>query len=81
MERIKLAIVRCAIPALLLLSLASGASGAAVVLENEHLRVEFSSQDGAITRLTNKRTQLELISHLPQSRQPWALLLLPSELT
>jgi hypothetical protein len=51
-----------------------------VVLENESLRVEFSARDGALTRLFNKPKQLELISTVPGSRQPWALLLAPAEL-
>lgn len=51
-----------------------------VVLENESLRAEFSARDGALTRLFGKRTRLELISIVPGSRQPWALLLAPTEL-
>ena len=50
-----------------------------VVLENEFLRVEFSATDGSIMRLTNKARSLELISVVPQQRQPWALLLAPLE--
>jgi hypothetical protein len=50
-----------------------------VVLENEALRVEFSGRDGAITRVLNKRRNLELVSALPGARQPWALLLSPFE--
>jgi hypothetical protein len=64
-----------------LLSSASDAGGASVVLENEHLLVEFSAKDGSITRLRNKRNQIDLISHAPPSGQAWALLLTPFELT
>jgi hypothetical protein len=50
-----------------------------VVLENEHLRVEFSAGDGSITRLRNRRSNLELISSTPSPRVPWALLLAPRD--
>jgi len=59
---------------------ATAAAGVPVVLENEHLLVEFSSEDGSITRLRNKRKDLELISVMPPTRQPWALLLAPFQL-
>jgi len=56
------------------------AAGAPVVLENEHLLVAFSRKDGSMIRLRNKQRQLELISLLPKSRRPWALLLAPFDL-
>jgi hypothetical protein len=49
-------------------------------LENRHLRVEFSTRDGSVTRLTNKRKDIELISVAPGSRRPWAILLAPLNL-
>ena len=63
-----------------LLSSAAAGADAPVVLENEQLLVEFSSKDGSITRLRNKRSQLDLISQSPKSGQPWALLLAPFDL-
>jgi hypothetical protein len=48
-----------------------------VVLENAALRVEFSPQDGAITALRNKQAGLDLVSQVPKTRTPWALLLDP----
>ncbi|MBP7937248.1 MAG: hypothetical protein KA354_21605 [Phycisphaerae bacterium] len=53
---------------------------APVVLEHDHLLVEFSAQDGSIIRLRNKKVDLELVKTLPQTRQPWALLLAPLDL-
>lgn len=41
-----------------------------VVLENEHLRIEFSADDGSITRLRNERADLDLISVVSRSPQP-----------
>ena len=67
---------------IVLASFWSSAAGAdaPVVLENEHLLVEFSARDGSITRLRNKQQGLELISIVPGARQPWAMLLAPAEL-
>ncbi len=68
---------------LLMLSLLSSAADggrAALTLENEHLLVEFSREDGSIIRLRNKEKQIELISDAPKSGQPWALLLAPFDL-
>lgn len=50
---------------------------APVVLENDHLRVEFSAKDGSIVRLRNKGRDLELISVAEPDQQPWAMLLDP----
>jgi hypothetical protein len=69
---------------LLVLSLVTSISDSGdmpMVMENEHLRVEFSPKDGSITRLRNKNKQLDLISRVPNSGQPWALLLSPFALT
>jgi len=51
-----------------------------LVLENRHLRVEFSTKDGSITRLTNKPKDIDFISVAPRSRRPWAILLAPWDL-
>ena len=65
--------------ALTLLAAPAAVEGPPVVLENRHLRVEFSSKDGAITRLRNKPKGLELVTALPKSRRPWAhLILMPA---
>ncbi len=53
------------------------AEEAPLVLENELLRVEFSAKDGSITRLRNKRADLELISAAVKSPKPWAMVLTP----
>ena len=50
------------------------------VLENEHLRIEFSARDGSIVRLRNRRAQLELVPPSKSSGPPWALLLAPADL-
>jgi hypothetical protein len=63
--------------ALMFLSSAPAELSSPVRLENEHLLVEFSARNGAITRLRNKRAQMELIAEAPQTGQPWALLLAP----
>ena len=55
----------------------SAEGGVGVLLENKHLLVEFSSKDGSITRLRNKRRQIELISGAAELGRPWALLLFP----
>jgi hypothetical protein len=66
--------------AMSLLASASDGGDAPVVLENEHLLVEFLAHDGAITRLRNKRKEIDLVSHAPESGRPWALLLAPFDL-
>ncbi|MBN1417671.1 MAG: hypothetical protein JXP34_02785 [Planctomycetes bacterium] len=66
---------------LAILSVAPRGADPPLVLENEHLRVEFSREDGAITRLRNKRRDLELVSIEPRTRRPWVLLLDPFHLT
>jgi hypothetical protein len=48
----------------------SAGGGAGVLLENKHLLVEFSSKDGSITRLRNKRKQIELISGAAELGRP-----------
>jgi hypothetical protein len=47
--------------ALAILQTVTARADAPVVLENESLRVEFSARDGAVTRLLNKPTQVDLI--------------------
>ena len=69
----------CLIELAIFCTVAPGAD-APVVLENEHLLVEFSAQDSSVKRLRNKQQQLELVSIVPRTRQPWALLLAPAEL-
>lgn len=67
----------------LALTLASGwrpqplAAEDRVTLENDILRVEFSTKDGSVTRLTNKSANLELIATPPKNPRAWALLLSP----
>ena len=67
---------------LLFVMLSSTLTGArdSLVLENEHLLIEFSADDGSIIQVQNKQKQLDLISVLPPARQPWALLLAPFDL-
>jgi len=67
--------------ALAMLSLAPRDADPPPVLENDELRVEFSPADGAITRLRNKRRDLDLISMEAETRRPWVLLLDPFHLT
>ena len=38
-----------------------------IVLQNDRLLVEFSAQDGAILRLKNKKSRLDLVSMAPRS--------------
>ncbi len=52
------------------------ANGAAALsLENSFLRVEFSSVNGAITRILNKKRNLEFISVQPPESRAWALMI------
>jgi hypothetical protein len=74
-------LLRCLLATAFLLSSVSADAAAPIVLENDLLRAEFSAKDGSITRLTNKRRRMELISHPPDSGKPWALLLFPFALT
>jgi hypothetical protein len=66
--------------ALMILSSPSVEGNAPVALENKHLLVEFSAKDGSITRLRNKRAQMDLLTVAPRSGRPWALLLTSWEL-
>ncbi len=59
---------------------ASRGEGTSLTLENRNLRVEFSARDGAVTRLTNKRRSIELISVATTGTHPWAMLLAPWKL-
>lgn len=72
--------IRVTLFAIAVLSLVLTAVGDAIVLENEHLLVEFSAEDGSMIRLRNKQKDLDLISIAPDSRKPWALLLAPFNL-
>lgn len=46
-----------------------------IVLENDYLRAEFSHESGALVQLTNKRSNLNLISDRPKNKRAWAVLL------
>ena len=65
--------------AFVVISVATSPSSASesVFLENDHLRIEFSKSDGSVTRLLNRKKNLELITK-PTAGRPWAMLLGPA---
>lgn len=67
--------IRSMIVVLLLAGLGTVNAAEVLFLENAFLRVEFSSVNGAITRISNKKRGLEFIAVKAQEPRGWALML------